>query len=144
MTHADAKDYRAKHPPGTEADPLIAAALRSKIRNGGISCAAAHTIAADLKVPPQKVGQALDLLNLRIQKCQLGLFGHHPQKRIIEPAQDVAPPLAAALRERVASGHIACKAVWEIAARLKISRLAAAAACETLKLKVTPCQLGAF
>lgn len=144
MTHADAKDYRAKHPPGAEADLHIASALKPKISNGGISCAAAHTIAADLQVPPQQVGQSIDLLNLRIKKCQLGLFGYHPQKRIVEPAQNVSAQLAEALREGVENGRIACLTVWQIADRFKIPRLQAAAACEALKLKVAPCQLGAF
>jgi hypothetical protein len=39
---------------------------------------------------------------------------------------------------------LSCAAAWEIADRLGVKRLEVGAACENLKIKVKPCQLGAF
>ena len=75
MTHEDAGHYAAKH-PNAKADPAIAAAIEEKQTDGRITCAAAHAIASKLGCPPEAVGVNIDLLEMRIAKCQLGLFGH--------------------------------------------------------------------
>ena len=80
MAHEDAGHYAAKHPEGTEVDPAINQELQQKVIAGKISCAAAHTIAGALNVAPKQVGTAIDLMEARIQKCQMGLFGYQPQK----------------------------------------------------------------
>ncbi len=49
-------------------------AVRKAAVNGKISCAAAHKIAAELKVSPRVVGEAADKLNIKIKACQLGCF----------------------------------------------------------------------
>ena len=144
MTHEDAGHYRAKHAPGSTVDPALAKAIGEKTSGGGITCAAAHKIAAAFSVDPLEVGKALDLMEVRIHKCQLGLFGYKPEKRIIKPAPHVAPALAERIRDAAPEGRIACRSVWDIAEQFGITRLEAAAACEALDLKIAPCQLGAF
>ena len=49
-----------------------------------------------------------------------------------------------ALKSEAGSGAIACKDVWELAVRFKVSKMAVSAGCEALGIKVKPCQLGAF
>ena len=83
-------------------------------------------------------------MEIRIRKCQLGLFGYQPEKRIIKPAPQVPAALSETLKASSPRGRIACRAVWQIAEKFSISRLEAAAACEAMDLKITPCQLGAF
>ena len=144
MPHEYAGHYAAKHPNGTVLDPRIAAALKTRIREGAISCAAAHAAASELGISPSDVGRAMDLMELKIVKCQLGLFGHTPEKKIVKPAQTVSPELKSAILKQVKDGWISCKAVWDTADGFGIPRMDAAAACETLALKVTPCQIGAF
>jgi hypothetical protein len=144
MTHEDSGHYGAKHPPGTRPDPALADRLREIIRDGTIGCARAHRLAAELGCPPSTVGMAIDLLEGRIVRCQLGLFGYSPQKKILRPAPSVAPDLETAIREALTEGYLTCAAAWRIADRRAIARLAVAEACEALGVRIRRCQLGAF
>ena len=135
MTHEDAGHYAAKHPKGTEASPEIRQRLQKKIVDGKISCAAAHAIAAELNVAPEAVG---------IQKCQLGLFGYQPEKRIVKPAPNPSPDVEAAVKAQLVNQRISCKKCWEIAAHLEKKKMDVSNVCESLGIKVNKCQIGAF
>lgn len=143
MTHSDAGRYSAKHVPGGIPDERIADAIREKTEGGEIACAEAERMGAALNVPLAEIGRTLDLLELRISRCQLGLFGY-PEGKAVHPAAAVAPDFEAAIRGRLAEGRLPCKAAWEIAAERRISRMEVSSACETLKIRIKPCQLGAF
>ncbi|MBW2650282.1 MAG: hypothetical protein JRC66_04570, partial [Deltaproteobacteria bacterium] len=93
MTHEDAGHYAAKHAAGTRTDPGVEEAVRDKIKDGHITCASAHKIALDLEVTPAEVGVAVDLMEARLSRCQLGLFGYTPDRRIVKPANEVSPEL---------------------------------------------------
>jgi hypothetical protein len=84
------------------------------------------------------------MLNINIVQCQLGLFGLDGKQKKVKAAPSVAPDLEAAIRKALVNGRLPCAAAWEIAARLDVKRLDVCAACENLKIKVKPCQLGAF
>jgi hypothetical protein len=144
MTHDTTGGYAAKHPKGAEPDPRIVDVLKTKMKDGGVSCAAAHKTSEQLSVPPTAVGRTMDLLELRIVKCQMGLFGYSPVKKIVEPAEAVTPEIRAAVSAETMNGRLACRTAWDIADRLGITRLALAAACEAMAVKVSPCQIGAF
>lgn len=144
MTLHDAGSYKSKHAGPSAIDPVIAAAIAERASDQGITCAAAHKIAEALSIEPAEIGKTIDLLEKRIRKCQLGLFGYQPQRRILKPASQVPAALSESLRAASPQGCIACRRVWEIAEKFSISRLEAAAACEALDLKIAPCQLGAF
>lgn len=144
MTHEDSGHYADKHPKETPIDPAIAAAIKEKSVEGSISCAAAHKIAQRQVVSPARVGQIIDLLELRINKCQMGLFGYSPEKKIVQPSKTISDVLESTLRPMVVDNKVPCVACWKIADQLNLSRMDVAAACEGLKIKITPCQLGAF
>lgn len=144
MTHEDAGHYAAKHPQGTEASPEIRQMLQEKIVDGKISCAAAHAIAAELNVAPEAVGIAIDLMEGRIHKCQLGLFGYQPEKRIVKPSPDPSPDVEAAVNAQLVNDRIACKECWRIADQLKKKKMDVSNVCEKLGIKVNKCQIGAF
>jgi hypothetical protein len=144
MTHEDAGHYSAKHPVGMTVDPEIAAVLQESATDGRVTCAAAHDIAEDLGLPPAEVGKAMDLLELRIVACQLGLFGYSPEKKIVKPAEDVSDELRTLLDAAAPEGRITCLACWDIARALGLAKMTVSATCEHLGLKVRPCQLGAF
>ena len=144
MTHEDAGHYAAKHPPGTKLNPKIAAALKEMARDGEISCAATHKIARDLRLDPLEAGVAIDLLEYRIKKCQLALYGYIPNKKIVRPADTVSPELAKAIRAATDQGRLSCLACWQLAKALGFSKMDVAAACEALEIKICRCQLGAF
>jgi hypothetical protein len=137
--------YKAKHDPSVPLDADLAQALRNEQEeDGGVSCESAHRLARQQHKAPRESGRALDLMDLRITRCQLGLFGYTPRKRIVRPAAVVDPTLAGEIQAALENGRLCCKSAWEIAERLQVKRLAVAEACEALKIKVSDCQLGAF
>jgi len=144
MTHEDADHYAAKHPKGTTCDSQIAEALKQVISGGQITCAAAHNIAKQLKISPAVVGMNMDLLEIRLKKCQLGLFGYGKQKKAVKPLKNIPLELNRAIRESMTDGRISCKKCWEAAQRTGRSKLDVSGTCDTQNIKISPCQLGAF
>ena len=136
--------YASKHPTGVEPDREIVEALQNKIEKGAITCAAAFGVAEKLQVEPRRVGVNVDLLNIKIGKCQLGLFGYEPNKSVVRPAKEISAELRSAIQAALADGRLPCAAAWEIARKLKIKKMDVSSACETLGVKIKPCQLGSF
>lgn len=127
-----------------EVDPDIRASLERSAAKGELPCAVAFRLAAELRKPPSAIGEAADLLGIRLVKCQLGLFGYIPEKKIVAAAAAVDPGLEDAIRGRLEDGRLPCKAAWSLAEDFRMTRMGVSAACEALGLKVKPCQLGAF
>ncbi len=144
MTSAPPPKFGRKHPPDSAPDPVIREAIRQQAPQGELPCAVAFQIAASLKVTPAAVGQALDLMAYRLVKCQLGLFGYSPQKRIVKPQPPDTPEVAAAIQAALEKGRLPCRAAWAIAKRFGLRKMAVSGACEALGVKIKPCQLGAF
>ncbi|MBU2054447.1 MAG: hypothetical protein KJ936_04870 [Proteobacteria bacterium] len=144
MTHRDAGRYAAKHEPGVSPDEKIAAAVRKKAGEGELACGDAERIGAELGAALAEVGRTLDLLEIRIGRCQLGLFGYGKERKAVHPADQVDPALAEAIRRGLSEGRLPCAAAWKIAAEGNIPRMKVAAACEALNVRIKPCQLGAF
>jgi hypothetical protein len=143
MAHKDAERYAAKHEPGVSPDERIAGAVREKAAAGELACAEAERIGVMLGVSLAEIGRTLDLLEIRIGRCQLGLFGY-PEGKAVHPAAAVDPDFEAAIRGSLADGKLSCKSAWKIAAERKIPRIAVSSACEALKIRIKPCRLGAF
>lgn len=144
MAHENAGNYAGKHPKGTIPDEKTAEAVRAACRDGKIGCAAAFAVAKNLGVEPEHVGVTIDLLECRINRCQLGLFGYEPKKRIVEPAESVSPEMKEAIEAALNKGRLSCAAAWKIADRFTCPRMDVAAACETLSIKINDCRLGSF
>jgi len=144
MTHEDEGNYTAKHPSGTEVNKQIAEAVKRKIVNGKITCSAAHAISNDLNASTADVGVTIDILEVRINKCQLGLYGYSPQRSIVKPAKSISSELEEAVRSKLINDRIPCLSCWDIAKRFGIAKMRVSEACELLKIKIAPCQLGAF
>ena len=135
--------FEAKHGPDALPDPEIREAVAARETSGAISCARAHKVARSLSVPPAEVGRTIDLMGIRLTKCQLGLFGFSPEKKVVTPVADPDPALTDAIRD-APEGRLSCAAAWEIADRLDIPRMRVSGACESAGIKIKPCQLGAF
>ncbi|MDJ0913858.1 MAG: hypothetical protein QNI95_09830 [Desulfobacterales bacterium] len=144
MTHKDAGKYAAKHPRNTPLRSDLEEMINHYQSNGKIACAAAFQIVQDLNLAPSEVGQAIDLLETRIEKCQLGLFGYTPQKKKVVPAANIAPELESEISASVSRERITCFQAWAIAEKLALKKMDVAAACEKLNIKISACQLGAF
>jgi len=136
--------YRQKHGPDQKVNTKASLAVKKHASNAEIPCAVAFKIAAELGIPPLEVGIAADFLEIRVTKCQLGLYGYRPNKKIVTPAETVSQTLEETIRRHLVNGRLPCKAAWKIAKKLKISKLAVSSACEALRVRITSCQLGSF
>jgi hypothetical protein len=138
------KKFSQKHGTNVRLDSRVREKISQKTKKGEVACAVAFQIAEELNVPPAEIGRALDLLEVKLAKCQLGLFGYKPEKKIVAPQRPHDRDLEAALRVAVMDGKLSCRRAWDIALQFNISKMAVSAACEALDIKIKPCQLGAF
>jgi hypothetical protein len=147
VTHEDSGKYALKHPPGTKPNELIAKAIREKSPGRELACGVAEEISKELKVNMSEVGIAADLLEMKIKKCQLGLFGWGKKPdhgKDIQAAPSVSAEMKNALEEVGENSAITCASLWAIADRLGVERKAVSSACEALGFKIRACQLGTF
>ncbi|HPJ37230.1 MAG TPA: hypothetical protein PLT75_02220 [Spirochaetota bacterium] len=145
MAHEDAGNYAAKHPAGRKPLDSVQESVQSSAKNGTITCVAAHRIAESCGTSPAEVGFTIDYNEYRITRCQLGLFGYAPEKRLVTPAETVSEELEKILRSSLnGKGRLTCSRAWEIAAAQGMKRIDISAACEKLEIRITACQLGAF
>ena len=127
-----------------EKNSLLDKEILNRVTDNELSCVAAFEIAVKLNVPAKDIGEAADRLKLKLVNCQLGLFGYKPDKKIVKAQETVSAELKAAIGNYLEDGRLSCVKAWEIAAKLKIQKLSVSCACETLKIKIKECQLGAF
>ena len=144
MTHRDAGDFSEKHGPEDKPNPDVAKAIQDGAESGQIACAKVFKIASGLSVSPSEAGKTVDLLKVKLAKCQLGLFGYTPEKSIVKPADKVPPELETAIRGHLVDGRLPCAQAWQIAVELNLKKMDVSSAAEALKIKIKPCQLGAF
>jgi len=144
MAHTDKEKYFKKHDQNIEIDEALKNEIIEHAKNKSISCKKAEEIAAELGCSLEETGRTIDILNIKITKCQLGLFGYGETKKIVQPAKEVAPEVKEKITAALKDGNLSCAAAWEIASELNIPRMKICADCEALEIKVKPCQLGAF
>jgi hypothetical protein len=115
---------------------------------GKLPCAVAHYIAAFLKISPLDVGKAATADGIRLYECQLGLFGYgrkgHSSHKITGRKVEVGQDLLDLIMASASEGRISCSGLWKIADDAGIMRCEAGNAADSMGIKVTPCQLGAF
>jgi hypothetical protein len=133
-----------KHDPGAQPNAAIKAEIERYGKNNQIPCAVAFKIVENLGVPPSEVGKNTDLIDFELVKCQLGLFGYTPNKRIVKPKDTPQQEIKDAIASELVNERLPCKSAWEIAGRFKVPKLTISNVCETIGVKIKPCQLGAF
>lgn len=126
------------------ADEKIEKIIAEKVKNNDLPCAVAFDIANQVGISPADMGNYADENKLHLVKCQLGLFGYKPEKKIVKAVSEVAPDLEAAIRNELINDRLPCKSAWLLAEKFEIGKLAVSGACENLGIKIKPCQLGAF
>ena len=144
MTHVDKGKYFKKHPEGTKVAEELKQEILKQTKDNNISCKAAEKISQSRNTPLGEIGVAIDMLNINIAQCQLGLFGFAGKQKRVPAAESVTSELEAAIRGALVDNRLSCTDAWKIADQLDVKRLDVCAACEKLKIKVKPCQLGAF
>ncbi len=115
---------------------------------GKLPCAVAHYIAAYLGIEPLDVGKEATAKGVRLYQCQLGLFGYgrkgQSAYKIVGRKVEVEKDVLALIRTGTAEGKISCARLWEIADSTGVIRAEVGNAADSLGIKITPCQLGAF
>jgi hypothetical protein len=124
-------------------------ALRDAAVDGEIACADAHDIAGRFGLAPIEIGRLLNReTDLRVFRCQLGLFGYGPKaegkSKIVLPATNLPQNLVDEIMAHAVDGHISCADAWTIADQARYPRLGIGNVIEALGLRVKPCQLGCF
>jgi hypothetical protein len=127
-----------------EKNSLLDKEILNRVTDNELSCVATFEIAEKLNVRVKGIGEAADRLKIKLVNCQLGLFGYKPDKKIVKAQETVSAELKAAISNSLEDGRLSCIKAWEIAAKLKIQRFSVSCACETLRIKIKDCQLGAF
>jgi hypothetical protein len=129
-------------------DETLDSSIEKEILQRGINrelpCVIAFEIAKDLGTSADRVGKTADLLNIKLTRCQLGLFGYQPQKKMVTPVTQINPDVKDAVLNALVDEKLSCKNAWDIASRLKVAKITVSSTCETLNIKIKPCQLGAF
>ena len=148
--HQDAGHYAKKHAKDTVLNEKAAQAVKKRTKDSRISCRAAHEAAAEAGVSPEVIGQTLDLLEIRILGCQLGLFGHKSGSPDVNHGKAVfkttesSEAVRRAVKDDAESEGISCLQLWMAAEAAGCSKISAAAVCEEMDIKIHSCQLGAF
>jgi len=120
-------------------------AIRGVLVDGKLPCARAFVVAKETGVDPLEVGRVATKEEIKISRCQLGLFGYPEDDRPVEKMKDrVTDELRKVVKERLVDGQLPCAVAWEIASELKIAKMLVAAAAEDLKVRIRACQLGCF
>ncbi|MBU4503126.1 MAG: hypothetical protein L6302_07850 [Desulfobacteraceae bacterium] len=138
------KKFDSKHKSDAQPDNSIKYEILKHSLNNELSCASAFLIAKEFNVSPDKVGMTADLINCRFIKCQMGLFGYRPDKKIIKPVMTADLNLKNAIVGNIVEGRLACKIAWDIASRFKLNKMTVSSICEGMNIKINKCQLGAF
>ena len=92
MTQQNQKHYAKKH---EEKEILMEEEFRERLlkeaKEGRLTCSKAFLIGKESGKEPQQTGVYLDLLEIRIVECQLGLFGFTPEKRKVKTGEIIDP-----------------------------------------------------
>jgi len=144
MKHQKGQKFADKHGVDVRVNEWVKEHIIGQTQNNELACAKAFKIADELNVSAAEVGKTADLLNMKLVKCQLGLFGYTPEKKIVKPKAASTIKLESAIQDSLAEGALPCAKAWEIARNFDISKMTVSAVCEQLKIKIKPCQLGAF
>ncbi len=147
MTHIEQGNYRGKHPEDAELNEQIANEIKNSSEDKKLACSKASRIAGQLGVSMAEVGRNADLLEIKVEKCLLGLFGYGGSKgkhRIVEPAETVSKELEQKIRNALEEGKLPCAAAWRIADESGMKKIEICAASDGLGIKTSRCQLGVF
>lgn len=144
MSERKRKPYSQKHDSNLRPDPRIEKEMSKRDAGREISCALAFEIAEGMGVDPEEVGRTADMLDIPLVKCQLGLFGYQPEKKIIKAEDTTNQELRNAVVGSSDNNRLSCKKAWQLADRFNISKLAVGNLCQANRIKIKACRLGAF
>jgi hypothetical protein len=135
--------------PAEPVDQRIADAIRARLEDSRLPCAAAREVAQALGVEPIEVGRTADQLRIRLTSCQLGLYGYPGHAKGWLASGVVSRPVpdgleTALLGARNGRGEISCEQLWREAERFSVEPIHVAYVADRLGIKIRECLLGAF
>jgi len=121
-------------------------AIRESLIDGSLPCSHAFRLAETLDRPPRAIGEETNRLELRVSRCQLGIFGYKDfgDKRLIRRLADVPADVAQALTAAVVDDVLPCASAWKIGRDHSLPRLVVGCAAESLEIRIGNCQLNCF
>ena len=144
MSAKKGKSLSEKHSSNLHPDPIIEKEIKKRAANQEIACALGIEIAKDLDMTPMVVGRTADLMNISVVKCQLGLFGYKPEKKIVKAEDTSNRSLKDAIIGSAENNRLSCEKAWQIAGQFSISKLKVSNVSQANGIKIKSCQLGAF
>ena len=117
--------------------------LKSASTDNKLSCAKTFELINKYSFFPDIAGLTMNEHKIKINVCQLGLFGY-PEGKNIPVCETVSDTLKDKILDQLEDGKLPCAAAWNIANEMKIKKMGVAAASEKLGIKINKCQLGAF
>ncbi len=111
---------------------------------GKIKCATAFKLSEKLGILKSEIGNYADYLDLRLEKCQIGLFGHGEKGKLVKKIDNPDEKIQEQVTMLQADGILSCESVFKIAESLKVSQVSVGSVCQTNGIKIKNCQLGAF
>jgi hypothetical protein len=134
---------------GRSVEPALTDAIRARLKEGKLDCAAAFVLAKEKGLSPLKAGEAADSLGIRLSHCQLGLFGFPGRAKAWESPGWKEGAMPEGLEEGVRSalepdGSLSCAGAWDVAGRFGVGRAQLGFLANRLRIKIKRCQLGAF
>ncbi len=117
--------------------------LKAATTDNKIACAKVFEVIREHTIFPDIAGFTLNQNKIKLNVCQLGLFGY-PEGKNIPECENVSDELEDKIYSHLEDGKLPCAAAWNIASELNMKKPEVTAACEKLKIKINKCQLGAF
>jgi len=118
--------------------------IQQNLHSEKLPCAVAYDISQKLSISMKEIGQTVDATGIKLNKCQIGLFGYGPVKKKVSKLEKIDQILKQKILSSQNDNIISCKTIWDISNELKLNKLHVSCACETLGIKIKHCQLGAF
>ena len=127
-----------------DSNQILDEEIQASLVKGRLSCAAAFKMAGKLNITPGMVGDKANELKIRIVNCQLGCFAVEKATRPGLAGLEIASALAEGLQAAMINQQLPCRAAFEAAGKLKVSRKQVGDAATKLNIRLIDCQLGCF
>ncbi len=119
--------------------------ILKQVLDNCLPCAVAFKIVVELNITPKQIGIFADQQKIKLNKCQMGLFGYPKGKQVKKNIKLLEnTELRNAISNALIDGRLTCKDAWEIADKYSLAKMAVSNVCEAMEVRICNCQLGAF
>ena len=105
-------------------------------KDGKINCLDAFKLARELKIEPSEIGELTKKHNIKIDNCELGVFGN---KDFVDARDDIYEKLSS---KADSEKRVECSVAWEVAKEFSLNKVGSTT--KKSDIEVIYCQLGCF